>query len=660
MSNFVSFSEDMVPQNPPKPTMENPINLAVLMVPEVSLIDLDTPTLVAQRIPEPPKTYSEWKKVNAIKIRSPPPASQQPPHSTVTTTATTVTNPIRKQVTFDPQPKPIILNEANVPVAQEQPINVNVLAAKPTPKMCSELELSVLEELRPNLNSTPQTMLERFNDHPKPAIQPIVTNMGPYAKFANSQRSNIDGRQMFQNNQLPINSGQCPDNYANILNSNNNNAQINQQTLNEMMKMLVLQKNQQLINNYQQPITKTMQIMNQFKQTIKNEQQPDQIQPTYQSPANQQIMIHNKPPIDAEPTISDLYRLLLQLQQQQQQPQPPQQQPQQQQPQQQQPQKFQPQAVMEPTLIQHEIAYTRTTKEKQELEPSLSDLFKIIMNQQQQIMTLQQQVERLMLTNNNKENVKPNYQHQHQHNNQQATPPIPHNKQQNEQFILQQSENNNQMMPEIIDLVDDEETSDDLALGAEACTIKETNGPPYGDWKFYDNTLEQVIDVLQNSPTNNQPARLKNKNLQQVFQVSRVQGMQFNDVNVSSTQRVTFETAAHLTQQQLQPQTQNGRQQNPPAMPKITDRSIAMNSLALKYLSGDKLNVLLNQSNQTGEFAFREQFQITDTVQQPSHQPNVIQNTNIRKNPTDMSTTTFNYMTKYGLLQNKRFVPDNN
>lgn len=261
---------------------------------------------------------------------------------------------------------------------------------------------------------------------------------------------------------------------------------------------------------------------------------------------------------------------------------------------------------------------------------TINDLYQIILKQQKQITILQQQVKELALQN--KENQLSSHLNR-----------------------SNKTELRNPTIPQLSD-------SDEMALGEEASNTQplspsknnQSQRSP-ADWAFYGNTLEQVIDVLQNSPTSQLQApttidQQKNNNkrqMQKVFQVSHIQGHNFTDVNVSATQRVTFDTP--IAQQQYRYQISNGENSSPLS---ITDRSLAMNSLALKYLPIDKLQNFVNQTD-----AGDNHISSTSPINK-AHNIFSKSHANPVKSTTEMSTT-LNYMTKYGLLQNKCLSPDN-
>lgn len=179
---------------------------------------------------------------------------------------------------------------------------------------------------------------------------------------------------------------------------------------------------------------------------------------------------------------------------------------------------------------------------------------------------------------------------------------------------------------------------------------QQSNHNSPADWKFYGNTLEQVLDVLHNSPGSGTAAlRTPPAAPQQppppppqvhnMFQVSHVQGAHFSDVNVSATQRVTYAASPSTAEQQ---QAQQPRP--PPTV--VTDRSLAMNSLALKYLDESGLHALVAQS----QSQHQQQQHFAAQSRQSAHQ----------RQTADMSAKSLDYLVKYGLLQNRRLFDANN
>lgn len=178
---------------------------------------------------------------------------------------------------------------------------------------------------------------------------------------------------------------------------------------------------------------------------------------------------------------------------------------------------------------------------------------------------------------------------------------------------------------------------------------QQSNHNSPADWKFYGNTLEQVLDVLHNSPGSGGAVRTPQQRQQppqpatqpqvhNLFHMSHVQGDHFTDVNVSATQRVTYcmaqTTSGHTSAQQT------------PTPSAVTDRSLAMNTLALKYLDESGLHALVAQSH-------TQQHQHFGAQRQPVQRPH-------QRQPTDMSAKSLDYLVKYGLLQNRRLFDANN
>lgn len=257
--------------------------------------------------------------------------------------------------------------------------------------------------------------------------------------------------------------------------------------------------------------------------------------------------------------------------------------------------------------------------QREEADLNMTYIFQIMLKQQEQLTTLQQQVNQLIILHN-KENQLPKMGRSNtDHNSVQS--------------------------------IGESLGQDEIIIGEEASNTPVNNifrNKP-ADWAFYGNTLEQVIDVLQKSPTaperpheprTTTAAHLSTPNsnnhqMQKVFQVSHIHGANFTDVNVSATQRVTFGTHP----------AQHYRHLSSATLP-LTDRSIAMNSLALKYLPNEQLPILVNQPSSIEAQILNKKINFKNKSLPIAR-------------PTDMSTTTFNYMAKYDLLnQNKNFSLD--
>lgn len=259
-------------------------------------------------------------------------------------------------------------------------------------------------------------------------------------------------------------------------------------------------------------------------------------------------------------------------------------------------------------------------------EPTLQDLHQLVLKQQKEIKLLQEQVNHLM-------QIQENAQH----------PPEIINHHRTQMHQTQPST----MSPD-----------HELALGEEASTFPNQHQTPQthpqfhrrhhnspADWKFYGNTLEQVAQILQNAPPSRSPAS-QAPNQQQVDKVIQVhmQGMHFSDVNVSATQRVTFaptpNTANHFeTPKQTHRPIRNG------SLPALSDRSMAMNTLALKYLP--------EHQNNNG-------FHLTGQTENKTSPAAGIENTapTRRSKSPEMSAMTLDYLHKYGLLGNKRLFDE--
>lgn len=254
-------------------------------------------------------------------------------------------------------------------------------------------------------------------------------------------------------------------------------------------------------------------------------------------------------------------------------------------------------------------------------EPTVKDLHELILKQQEEISLLREQVNQLMQIQET------THQHPPQNHQSQPTPAYP---------------------------------DDELVLGEEASTLPNQHQTPRphqfqrrhhnspADWKFYGNTLEQVAQILQNAPPTRSSPPQTNNHHQQVEKLIQVHlhGMHFSDVNLSATQRVTFTPNPTADNTETPKQTQRPMMRNGSSHPSLSDRSMAMNHLALKYLPEHQNNA----------------YQIQPAGDR-HHSPaagneNIAPATTRRSKSPEMSAMTLDYFQKYGLLENKRLFDD--
>lgn len=236
-------------------------------------------------------------------------------------------------------------------------------------------------------------------------------------------------------------------------------------------------------------------------------------------------------------------------------------------------------------------------------EPTARDLFAIIQLQQDQLTELQQKVDHLMSLQD-KENVRP------------PAEPTP-----SRRSLPEQAHQHNEEDDNIVE-------------------VTNTQQKQPSDSNFYSNTMEQLREVLQNSPTTaqrNSATPVSNKRpLQQVFEVSHVHDVHFGNVNVSATQRLTIGTTTNNVQSpqfQTNPFLAHSNPFHGLVEPPLTDRSVAMNTLKLKYLPNE-------------------------LMRHPNVESSPGRALRVAPKATDMSTHTLNYLTKYGLLENRRLFTD--
>lgn len=255
-------------------------------------------------------------------------------------------------------------------------------------------------------------------------------------------------------------------------------------------------------------------------------------------------------------------------------------------------------------------------------QPSLKDLHELVLKQQKEILLLREQVNHLM----------------HIQQDQQC------------KTSMDQPTQMHQTQPSVMSPPDQE-----LALGEEASSMpnnqhhqtpqqpqqfqrRHHNSP--ADWKFYGNTLEQVAQILQNAPTTrSSPPQPNHHQVEKLIQVN-FQGMHFSDVNLSATQRVTFATPP--SSNPLETPKQHNQRQNYQngSHPALTDRSLAMNTLALKYLPDHQIA--------------QKSLGVKTT---PDGRENKAPTLRRSKSP-EVSAMTLDYLHKYGLLGNKRLFDE--
>lgn len=534
MNNFGSFSEDMVPRPVARPTASIPgatpveANQPVPTVPELSFLDTNPQPKVigtTKKAPLPP--YSVWKKDNIVNWEQV--SSSSAPYKPTTSPAHQFEPILRKQVTFDAPSSPPA--QAQSVPATSVP-NFQYTRNNPTiekPQMCSQLELSAFDE-RTKLTAT--QMMNRFQEHPKvPASQPESSAKPAYLRIGNVESQ-----------------PQQPDD------------KVLQPDLAEIFKLLIQQQISLQKPPAPPPPPAPEPSIRDFLQKVLTQTGDQQLSELVQSLTTQKT-----PPIDAQPTVSDLYKLFVS--------------------------KDKP---VEPVESPKSSAPSNLPIP----EPTVRDLFAIIQLQQDQLTKLQQKVDHLMSLQE-KENVRPSVE---------ATP--------SRQSLPEQAHQRNE----------------------KDCQVIEATNTQPTDSNFYSNTMEQLREVLQNSPTTAQhnavtPVSTNKRPLQQVFQVSHVHDVHFGNVNVSATQRLTIGTTANHDQS---PQFQTNpflTHVNPfqgLVDPPVTDRSLAMNTLKMKYLPNEMVRHTVESTPGRREA------------------PKV----------TDMSTHTLNYLTKYGLLENRRLFTD--
>lgn len=539
MNNFGSFSEDMVPRPVARPTASIPgatpveANQPMPTVPELSFLDTNPPPKVictTKKAPLPP--YNVWKKDNIVNWEQV--STSSAPYKPTTPPVHLFEPNIRKQVTFD---------APSSPPAQAQPIpansgtNFQFTRNNPTiekPQMCSQLELSAFDERN---NFTATQMMNRFQEQPKVSTpEPESTAKKAYLRIGNveSQAQNTD-------------------------------LKVQQPDLAEIFKLLIQQQVFPQKPPVPPPPAPTEPSIRDLFQKLLTQTGDQQLAEFVQS-----LTTPTTPPVNAQPTFSDLYNLFIS--------------------------KNKP---VEPVESQ-------TPSNQPNPEPTVRDLFAIIQLQQDQLTKLQQKVDHLMLLKD-KENVRPSAE---------PTPP--------RRSLPEQAHQRNEDANHIIEVTNTQQSNQQKQPS---------------DSNFYSNTMEQLREVLQNSPTTAQrnsttPVSTSKRPMQQVFQVSHVHDVHFGNVNVSATQRLTIGTTTNHVQS---PQFQTNpflAHVNPfqgLVEPPLTDRSVAMNTLKLKYLP----NELVRHPSVESSPGPREAPQVTD-----------------------MSTHTLNYLTKYGLLENRRLFTD--
>lgn len=243
-------------------------------------------------------------------------------------------------------------------------------------------------------------------------------------------------------------------------------------------------------------------------------------------------------------------------------------------------------------------------------EPSLKEIHQLIVKQQEEILLLRKQVNHLL---------------QIQENYHQLPVPIDN---------LPQT-NKTQQSPDA-----------ELALGEDAFTLSHQHQTPQphqhqfhrrhhnspADWKFYGNTLEQVAHILQNAP----PPR-SSPSSQPRQQPADKQSPLHDATSSTAQQRVTFATANHFET----PKQPHERPTRSCSLPAPSDRSMAMNNLALKYLPDHHTG---NGYEPAGP-ALNGQSPVVHTNPRRSKSP-------------DMSAMTLDYLHKYGLMTNQRLFDE--
>lgn len=530
MNNFGSFSEDMVPRPVARPTASIPgaspveANLPVPSVPELSYLDTNPPPIVIATTKKPSlPPYNVWKKDNIVNwVQATPSTAPYKP-----TTPPPQYESSRKQVTFDaPSSPPAQAQSIPATSANAYQFTRNNPSIE-KPQMCSQLELSAFDERQ---KPTATQIMNRFQEQPKAlAPQPESRAQTAYLRIGNVESQ-----------------PQQPDLKA------------QKADLVDIFKLF------QQVSSFQPPAPPPPPELSirDFLQKLLTQTGDQQLGEFVRN-----LTAPKTPPVDTQPTLSDLYKLLVC--------------------------KEKPVEPVEPPS--QPIS-----------EPTVRDLFNIIQIQQDQLTKLQQQVDHLMSLQD-KENVRPSEK--------QST---------SRQSLPDQAYHRNEKDDHIVEIVNTQQSNQQ----------KEPS-----DSNFYSNTMEQLREVLQNSPTTAKcnaatPVSNNKRPLQQVFQVSHVHDVHFGNVNVSATQRLTIGTTTNHVQS---PQFQTNpflTQSNPfhaLVEPPLTDRSLAMNTLKLKYLPNELVRHPTVESS-----------------------PGRFPSTRV----TDMSTPTLNYLSKYGLLENRRLFTD--
>ncbi|XP_055315368.1 protein PF3D7_1417600-like [Sitodiplosis mosellana] len=593
MTNFESFSEDLVPRIVPQPTLHPVLDMSKPIVPEVSLIFDESKKSIANQMVQP-KSYKEWKQ------------QQQMPVATKFTPNQTSTADRKKIVTFN-------LPNDNQPTKNmlQSPIESTPMA------ICQQLDLSLCEPRKSN----------EVNQHTIQSNYIADVRQQDYNHFIQQPHTNkrlVVSPQMNSDEHYKRPSNQMVNRITNQVFNNQNQAETKGITLNDVYQLL---QNMQLNNSSEN------------------------------STANKESNLNQ---LNGHHIASEKHRQIDHL-----------------------------------SLIRGTNQSFENTPSSHN-EPTMKDMFNVILKQQEQLMNIQNQVHVLLMRS---ANVASNQLESRHHNNNQIMGDVNANINQIDSHakqvgVMTSLEINVQnIKPSAIQT--DENFSTPKAKNKMAinqnikqcgcmCNCesqKQLQSPDSGSnddnfdtsprnssdtqagWTFYGNILNQVNDVLQNTSPISSARGNEPKNPQQaantenrsyglnevpIRRTSNVMpnirsaqfkqvGFQIDDVNISAmTKRITFGS------------TSNEIPRTPADRVAATDNSMLMNALAMKYLPCDLNNVhspkLANGVTQTTIANTRNAT--------PTNGPSVNRQCelNNKHSNTDMSMTSYRYMEKYGLL----------
>ncbi|XP_031617730.1 uncharacterized protein DDB_G0286175-like [Contarinia nasturtii] len=594
MDNFESFSEDLIPRIVPQPTLHPVLDMSKPIVPEVSLI-FDDPKVVLGKGSQP-KSYKEWKQQQQIPLQH-----QQEPATAKFASSQISATDRKKIVTFD--------------LPKETPINKNVLlpSNESTPiAVCQQLDLSLCEPRK--INDTGCQMVKPNYLTERRSCPTIQTNTN---NFTQQQKHNqiVAAHQFIANEsctQLPMNQymNQIPN-----ANQNLNQIPINQNTPNG----ITLNDVYQLLQN--------MQSNGQSSSPINNMQ-------------------------------NDFNRL-------------------------------------NDVQNQHGVFELTPKKPSNNGEPTIKDMFGVILRQQEQLMNIQNQVHMLLersshnyiearhQTNNNNNQMMIGDNNGNLNRNDARTKQVgvmtsleinmqnfkAGESQSVDNFNTPQKVINQQIVKSCGCMCNCEKQKEPQSSDSGSNDDNFDTSPKHDDgtqtgWTFYGNILNQVNDVLQNtSPisntkTNDAQSPQIRANIENNFngenrrhsnimpnirsaQIKQV-GFKIDDVNISAmTKRITFGSSS------------NEILRSPADRVAPSDKSMMMNALAMKYLPCDLNNsqspkFVSNEVNHTATMTNTHHNATVSTTN--GHLMSRPSEFDSRNTTTDMSMTSYRYMEKYGLL----------